>query len=284
MATPARSSGLRKYENGSHRLPARRLPAPSRDRIASGESYVAGGAALNELLSAPRVSRDVDLFHDTERAVEASWGADRKVLEESGFVVHLLRERTSFVEAEVRRGPDSVLLQWVRDSAYRFFPLLEHAELGLVLHPFDLATNKVLALVGRLEVRDWVEVVECSERLQPLGYLAWAACGKDPGFSPLAILEQAGRSARYSTDEVASLAFEGPAPDAADLGRRFHAALADAKAIVRDLPPEQLGKRVLDENCQLLRAEPERVRGVVANGKLAFHAGSIRGAWPQLVR
>jgi hypothetical protein len=256
----------------------------ARDRIASGESYVAGGAALNELLSAPRVSRDVDLFHDTERAVEASWGADRKVLEGSGFVVQLLRERTSFVEAVVRRGPDSVLLQWVRDSAYRFFPLLEHAELGLVLHPFDLATNKVLALVGRLEVRDWVDVVECSERLQPLGYLAWAACGKDPGFSPLAILEQAGRSARYSADEVASLAFEGPVPDAADLGRRFHTALADAKAIVRHLPPEQLGKCVLDEDGQLLRAEPERVRGVVASGKLAFHAGSIRGAWPQLVR
>jgi hypothetical protein len=256
----------------------------AQDRIASGESYVAGGAALNEVLNAPRVSRDVDLFHDTERAVEASWDADRKVLEGSGFVVHLLRERTSFVEAEVRRGSDSVLLQWVRDSAYRFFPLLEHAELGLILHPFDLATNKVLALVGRLEVRDWVDVVECSERLQPLGYLAWAACGKDPGFSPLAILEQAGRSARYSAEEVASLDFEGPAPDAADLGRRFHAALADAKVVIDHLPAEQLGKCVLDEDGRLFRAGPDRVRGGVASGLLAFHAGSIRGAWPKLVR
>jgi hypothetical protein len=256
----------------------------AQDRIASGESYVAGAAALNELLNAPRVSRDVDVFHDTERAVDASWSADRKLLEGSGFVVHLVRERSSFVEAEVRRGADSVLLQWVRDSAYRFFPLLEHAELGLVLHPFDLATNKVLALVGRLEVRDWVDVVECSERLQPLGYLAWAASGKDPGFSPLAILEQAGRSSHYSADEVASLAFEGPAPDAADLGRRFHAALADAKTTVGQLPTEQLGKCVLDEHGQLFRAEPSRVRGAVASGTLAFHAGSIRGAWPELVR
>jgi hypothetical protein len=33
------------------------------NRIDSGESYVAGGAALNELLASPRVSRDVDLFH-----------------------------------------------------------------------------------------------------------------------------------------------------------------------------------------------------------------------------
>lgn len=36
---------------------------------------------------------------------------------------------------------------------------MEHEDLGLTLHPFDLATNKVLALVGRLEVRDWVDVL-----------------------------------------------------------------------------------------------------------------------------
>jgi hypothetical protein len=37
-------------------------------RVASGESYVAGGAALNELLSTSRLSRDLDLFHDTVAA------------------------------------------------------------------------------------------------------------------------------------------------------------------------------------------------------------------------
>jgi hypothetical protein len=168
-------------------------------RIASGESYVAGGAALNEVLGGPRVSRDVDLFHDTDAALDASWRADRELLEQRGFVVHPVRERPAFVEAEVQRAGDSVLLQWVRDSAYRFFPLVEHDEFGLTLHPVDLATNKVLALVGRLEVRDWVDVIECSERLQPLGYLAWAACGKDPGFSPAGILEHAAHSARYLT-------------------------------------------------------------------------------------
>jgi len=43
------------------------------NRLRSGESYVAGGAALNELLRAPRLSRDIDLFHDTEQALAASW-------------------------------------------------------------------------------------------------------------------------------------------------------------------------------------------------------------------
>jgi hypothetical protein len=52
----------------------------AQQRIASGESYVAGGAALNELRNTPRVSRDIDLFHDTAEAVSATWEADRQLL------------------------------------------------------------------------------------------------------------------------------------------------------------------------------------------------------------
>jgi hypothetical protein len=63
------------------------------------------------------------------------------------------------VEADVRRGGESVLIQWAHDSAYRFFPLVEHDDLGLTLHPFDLATSKVLALVGRVEPRDFPRLV-----------------------------------------------------------------------------------------------------------------------------
>ena len=116
------------------------------------------------------------------------------------------------------RSGESVLLQWAQDSAYRFFPLVQSDVFGLTLHPFDLATNKVLALVGRVEARDWVDVIHCAERIQPLGYLAWAACGKDLGFSPASILEHAARSARYSSTELSGLAFEGEAPDGAAAG------------------------------------------------------------------
>lgn len=46
-------------------------------RLESGESYVAGAAALNTLTGATRISRDIDLFHDTTAAVNSSWEADR---------------------------------------------------------------------------------------------------------------------------------------------------------------------------------------------------------------
>jgi len=66
-------------------------------RIESGESYVAGAVALNEIMAAARISRDIDLFHDTTEALEASWAADRRLLEESGFAVRVSRERRSYV-------------------------------------------------------------------------------------------------------------------------------------------------------------------------------------------
>jgi hypothetical protein len=253
------------------------------NRTAAGESYVAGGAALNELIAGSRLSRDLDLFHDTEEAVSASWDADRRLLQDHGFDVQVVRERPSYVEAEVRAGSESVRVEWARDSAYRFFPLVRHDEFGLVLHPFDLATNKVLALVGRLEVRDWVDVIHCAERFQPLGYLAWAASGKDPGFSPGAILEHAARSSRYTAEEVAELAFAGPPPDAGDLSRRWRALLAAAHPIVDILPAEEVGTCVLTRQGDFFDGDPDEARAALSRGALVFHAGRIKGAFPRIV-
>lgn len=151
-----------------------------------------------------------------------------------------------------------------------------------MLHPFDLATNKVLALVGRLEIRDWIDLLTCHDRIQPLGYLVWAACGKDPGFSPSAILEQAVRTGRYAAVDLAGLAFAGGAPDLPALSRTWHGSLRDAGEIVAQLPGERAGMCVLDAGGALYRQPPERLRLDVEGGGLRFHAGSIRGALPRV--
>lgn len=251
-------------------------------RIADGESYVAGGVALNEVTGAARVSRDIDLFHDTEQAVDAAWQSDRTRFESLGWSVRVLRERPGLVEAEVRGSDDIVRLEWARDSAFRFFPLVTHPELGVTLHPVDLAANKVLALVGRVEVRDWVDVITSHERIQPLGYLAWAACGKDPGFSPQSILEHAARTARYSADEVAGLEYAGDPPDARDLSRRWHRILDEAHALVSLLPADEAGQCVLTDLGELCRATAGDLATLVSSGALWFHRGRIRGALPRL--
>lgn len=253
-------------------------------RIERGESYVAGGAALNELIGGERLSRDVDLFHDTVAALAASWQSDRSTLESAGYQVELVRERPSFVEAEVRSGGGSVVLQWAHDSAYRFFPLLTHEDLGLTLHPLDLATNKVLALVGRVEPRDFVDTLTCHVALQPLGYLAWAACGKDPGFSPAAILELAARSARYSAEELAGLDFDGVPPDPEALSRAWHAALAEARSLVASLPAAEAGKAVLTREGLPYRGGPAELPAALAGSALVYHEGHIGGVLPRILR
>jgi hypothetical protein len=249
-------------------------------RRAGGERSVAGGVALNVALEAHRVSRDLDVFHDTTEAVARAWDGDRVALERAGYDVSVVRERPGFVEAIVSRPGHSLIVEWARDSAFRFFPLVEHDELGLTLHPFDLATNKVLALAGRREVRDWVDAIACDERLQPLGYLTWAACGKDPGFTPPGLLAHVQRI-RFSDAEVAALAFEGTAPAAADLSQRWHAALGAARAIVDALPPEEAGNAVLTVDGRLYRSGPAELAVDASAGRLQFHAGRIGGALPQ---
>ena len=251
------------------------------ERVAQGESYIAGGAALNELLTAPRVSHDVDLFHDTAEAVMASWEADRQTLMRAGHDVQPLRQFPTFVEAEARMGADGVILQWVQDSAFRFFPLIEHPDFGLALHPFDLAVNKVLALVGRAEIRDWVDIIHCHSRLQPFGYLVWATTGKDPGLNPAFILEQAARSTHYAKPDLATLAFDGTMPDIQELTGAWRQMMRDAGNIAAALPEEYVGTCVLTENGTLFKGTLDELQHSVTNGALVFHEGAIRGALPK---
>jgi hypothetical protein len=256
-----------------------RIVAANRRR--QGEAYIAGGVALNAWLETARLSRDVDLFHDTSEALEAAWEADRRAFIENGFSVEVLRQRPAYVEALIAQGDSQTLAQWTCDSAFRFFPLVEHPLLGLTLHPFDLATNKVLALVGRLEARDWVDTVECHARLQPLGYLAWAAGGKDAGWPAPAILEEAARSAHYGSEEIAALDYEGVPANAAGLAEEWRKALHDARQILDLLPAGENGKCVLmKDGHDLCRLSPAALAQAVGAGRLYYHAGSIRGAWP----
>jgi len=256
--------------------------AVAADRRRSGRGYLAGGAALNVLIAAPRLSDDVDVFHDTADAVSATFAVDCGALQASGFAVTVRRRWPTFIEADIEKAGERTRLQWAYDSAFRFFPLIEHDELGLTLHPFDLATNKVLALVGRAEPRDWVDVIECDSRIQPFGYLVWAASGKDPGLSPGFILAEAARTGRYTEPELAPLAFEGVRPSAAHLSMRWRALLSDARELTATLPAAHVGTCVCEPSGALMRADSGRLREALDRNDVLFHPGRLYGAWPRL--
>jgi hypothetical protein len=129
-----------------------------------------------------------------------------------------------------------------------------------------------------------VDTLTWDPEVQPLGYLAWAACGKDPGFSPAAILELAARSARYPESELRGLAFEGDAPDAATLARRWRTTLEGARETVAALPAEEAGRAVLTSDGFPYRGEKAALAEALRRGELRYHDGCVRGAFPRIVR
>ena len=254
----------------------------AKNRVANGETYVAGGLALNHLLHRPRVSNDIDVFNNSYDAMIAAADMDRAALKDAGYCLVVKRERDFIVEVKVSRGDESTDVQWVQDSAYRFFPLVEDGLLGITMHPFDLATNKLLALAGRRVPRDWIDTISCAESLQPLGLLAWAANGKDLGLTPRYILEMAART-RYVQSEIDLAVTSGERFDVAELSAKWHNMIEAARKTVSILPAEQIGKAVLTKDGKLFNGLDAQLAEAIAAGEVVFHEGRICGAWPQIV-
>ena len=124
-------------------------------------------------------------------------------------------------------------------------------------------------------------MVTCDQGVQPLGYLLWAACGKDPGFSPASLLQNIRQTSRYSQAELDLLDFAGPLPDAVRLASRWHAMLREAQAVCDDtLPAETAGRCVRLGSEELCTASSRDLPAFLQTGRLRFHAGTIGGAWP----
>lgn len=202
--------------------------------------YLAGGAAIHFAPNSTRYSDDLDFFHDSEAQVAKAFAADRARLEQAGYGVAVELSLPGFVRAMVSRDAEATRVDWARDSAWRFLPLVRDPLGGLLLHPIDLAINKVLALAGRDEPRDFVDTLFVHERVLPLAALCWAAVGKDPGLTPLSLLELLKRRGRYRPEDFSRLqltgAFDLPAARA-----EWMTALADAEAFVRERPSEEYG-------------------------------------------
>lgn len=147
----------------------------------SPDSYIAGGVAINR--EGPRFSRDIDIFQDLENRLAAAAEADAKALREAGLKLLWRKNQSGKRQAEVEGLGETMQLEWVADSAFRFFPAQRDDLLGYVLHPADLAANKASA-ADRREPRDIVDLVTIHENILPLGAVICAAVGRFPGQSP----------------------------------------------------------------------------------------------------
>lgn len=223
----------------------------------NADRYLAGEAALHFEPHSTRYSDDLDFFHDSEARVASTFGADRAHLEGSGYTLEVEQALPGFVRATVRKGEAETRVDWAHLSAWRFMPLVREDLGGWLLHPVDLAVNKVLALAGRDEARDFVDMMFIHRTVLPLAGLAWAAVGKDPGFSPGSLLELLKRRGRHRQEEFARLHLAEPF-DLRENKARWLAALEEAEAFPESRPAEEVGCLYLSTDVHRLSTDVHR--------------------------
>ena len=243
-----------------------RLLAAHRDP----ESYLAGSTLLNR--SGARISGDIDIFHDREERVAHAARDNAAVLEAAGMHVVWQRREPAFYQAMISQSGETTRLEWVVDSDFRFFPVQTDPDFGYVLHPVDLATNKVMAAAGRREPRDIVDVVAIHDEILSLGAVVWAAVEKAPGFTPEGLLNEIRRNACYTVADfqrIDSL----PAIDANDVMRRLRAALEQAETFVARMPSDLAGRLFL-HGGRIVQPDPAQI------DSYQTHVGRRKGHWP----
>ena len=204
------------------------------------DSYLAGGAAILIEPNTERYSNDLDYFHDSEQRVADAFAADRTLLEAHGYTLRVDLNLPGYVRAVVRLDERSTKVEWARDSSWRFMPTVRHERFGFVLHPTDLAINKVLALAGRDEPRDLLDTLYQHREVLCLGALCWAACGKDPGFTPLSLLDLLRRRGRVRPEDLARLELASPV-DLQQLKSDWLDALDSVEPYVSSRNAEEIG-------------------------------------------
>jgi len=110
-----------------------------------------------------RQTRDLDLFGPDPAGVDKLVPAVERALHEAGMNVRRVREGRGFFRLEVREHEEVTEVDLGADA--RLLPI-ERGELGPILAGEELAVDKVLAVFGRAEARDFVDLSAVAEQLQ----------------------------------------------------------------------------------------------------------------------
>lgn len=141
---------------------------------------LAGGGALIAQGLVARLTEDLDFFTARDSgSVEAASDAFVAAALAHGWAVELLRTGPEFRRWLIT-GPETVLVDLAVDTPPRGVPTLTTA--GPCIAPEELAARKLLALFGRAEPRDFIDVYVLNKLFEPHITLLRAA-ESDPGFN-----------------------------------------------------------------------------------------------------
>ncbi len=240
----------------------------------TADSHLAGGAALHFAPNSLRYSNDLDYFHDSEERVASAFRADQALLLAESYSLQVQLNQPGYIRAVVGKHSDSTKVERAYDSAWRFLPVVRGTEVGYVLHPIDLAINKVLTLAGREEPRDLIDVLAAHENILPFSALVWAAPGKDPGFNPLSLLGMLRRRSKYRPEDFKRVLLHKPI-DVGQLKEQWTSML-DAAEVEMAWPPA-------DEVGCLYYSHATKAFSWPNGAGVVPHYATRGGVWPQVI-
>jgi hypothetical protein len=159
---------------------------------------LAGGGALVARGEVARTTRDLDLFAAHPEEVAQAVEQFRNALPQSGFSFELVRSSPTYCRMIVLApAGEQVLVDIGYDYRLRE---PEDVRFGRVLSVDDLAADKVLALFGRAEARDFVDFYFLAKR-HGIDKMLALAKEKDPGFDMYVFATMLGTFERHPRAE-----------------------------------------------------------------------------------
>lgn len=146
--------------------------------------YLTGGTALSAFFLKHRRSNDLDFFTHVEELILPFGQKLEESLKKEGLKVERLRGFRSFMELSVSSENDSTVIHFALDSPFRFEQPSDLKEIpGIKIdNLIDIATNKLLALFGRAELKDFLDVYFLIKERYAKDELIEKSAQKDPGF------------------------------------------------------------------------------------------------------
>lgn len=144
--------------------------------------FLSGGAALAGFHLGHRETDDLDLF-TTEDVMEQGRLALAEAARELGATREEIQTAPDFQRYLVRRGPESLVVDLVRDRVPQMIP--EKTVIGGIRldPPEEILANKLCALLSRAELRDLVDVRALEQAGFRVEDALEAAARKDKGLT-----------------------------------------------------------------------------------------------------
>jgi hypothetical protein len=131
---------------------------------------LAGGGALISTGQVTRVTRDLDFFGLTAGAVDKLTPIAEHALRDAGLRVERVVESPGFTRLLVEDESDRTELDLAADA--RLFPV-EQGPGYAVLSAEELAVDKVLAIFGRAEARDFADLMALEKQFVSINFSSW---------------------------------------------------------------------------------------------------------------